>query len=69
MAKHEPTGRTFTRRTKAPAAGNLNGQRRSVAIGFDPALFVQIRAMAGEANISFSEQVRRLCEAALKSGR
>jgi hypothetical protein len=58
----------FTRKVLRPAVGRINGVRRSISVGFDPADFERIAALAAENRCSFQEQARKLCKLALNSG-
>lgn len=59
-------GKTFTRKITRPTQGTQNGNRLSVAISFERAMFERIKFLSEQNDISFAEQVRRLCDAALK---
>lgn len=59
-------GMTFTRKITRPTQGTQNGNRFSVAVSFERAMFDRIKFLSEQSNISFAEQVRRLCDAAFE---
>jgi hypothetical protein len=58
-------GISFIRKVHKPAIGTPVGRRQSIAVGFDPADFAKINAIAQSNDVGFQEQVRRLCRLAL----
>jgi hypothetical protein len=58
-------GMRFTRKVLRPAKGTPMGNRRSVAVAFDPDDFARILALSQQNGVAFQEQVRRLCRVAM----
>lgn len=56
----------MTYRPAKPASGTTVGLRQKIAIGFPPGMFDRISKAAKENGRSFSEQVVKLCEYALR---